>query len=77
MAAIKGEEAIARLHPQFLVDGLKNPTAVMLPIDEWNQLLEYLEDLEDIRACVEEEKCTSEPISFGVAVEEIRAEWQK
>lgn len=36
------------LHPQFLTDPDGKPTSVMLPFAEYEALMEYLEDMEDI-----------------------------
>ena len=38
------------LNPQYVVDNEHSPKAVKLNIEEWNQVLEELEELEDIRA---------------------------
>lgn len=38
------------LHPSYLVDGQERRKAVVLSIEEWTQVLEALEELDDIRA---------------------------
>ncbi len=38
------------LNPQYVVDNEHSTKAVMLSIEEWNQVLEELEELEDIRS---------------------------
>ncbi len=37
------------IHPQYIKDSQGNNTMVILPMEEFNTLLEELEDLEDIR----------------------------
>lgn len=36
------------LHPQFITDGTSKRVAVALPIEEYDALLDRLEDLEDL-----------------------------
>lgn len=60
------------LHPRFVVDAEQKPTAVILSIEEWNRLVEDLEDLADIRACMAAREETSEYIPLEQALEEIR-----
>lgn len=36
------------LHPQFLIDRDGKPMSVLLPFAEYEALIEYLEDMEDI-----------------------------
>ena len=38
------------LDPQYVKDGKDRPKAVLLPIKQWNSLMEYLEDLRDVAA---------------------------
>jgi predicted DNA-binding protein len=38
------------LHPQFLTDPDGKPRSVLLPFDEYAALMDYLEDIEDLRA---------------------------
>jgi hypothetical protein len=38
------------LHPSYLVDGQAQRKAVVLSMEEWTQVLEALEELDDIRA---------------------------
>jgi PHD/YefM family antitoxin component YafN of YafNO toxin-antitoxin module len=38
------------MHPEFLVDKNNERKAVVLPFAEWQQILDELEELEDIRA---------------------------
>jgi PHD/YefM family antitoxin component YafN of YafNO toxin-antitoxin module len=38
------------VHPQYVVDDSQTRTAVLIPADEWKQILEALEELDDIQA---------------------------
>jgi hypothetical protein len=44
------------IHPQYITDQDGNKTAVVLPINEFEQLLEELEELDDIRLYDEAKK---------------------
>jgi hypothetical protein len=55
-----------------VVDEKGNRKAVMLPISEWRQILELLEEIKDIRAYDEAKSRPSEPVPFEQAVSEIR-----
>jgi hypothetical protein len=48
------------LHPKFITANNGNKDAVILPINEYNRLLEELEDMEDIRL-YDEAKAANEP----------------
>jgi PHD/YefM family antitoxin component YafN of YafNO toxin-antitoxin module len=37
------------VHPQYVVDAAQTRTAVLIPAAEWEEILEALEDLDDIR----------------------------
>jgi hypothetical protein len=53
-----------RLHEEYVVDEAGNRKAVLIPISEWNRVIELLEELEDIRAYDEAKKDPSKPIPF-------------
>ncbi|MFM7205481.1 MAG: hypothetical protein ACKO4T_02265 [Planctomycetaceae bacterium] len=38
------------VHPRYLVDHQQRPTDVVVPIEEWQRIVEELEELEDLRA---------------------------
>jgi hypothetical protein len=59
------------LHPQYIVDENQTPTAVLLPVGEWQQVVEDLEELDDIRAYDQAKAGSQETISFEQAVQEI------
>ena len=62
------------LHPEYIVDTKKHTKAVVIPINEWNIILEEIEELNDIRAydAAKADK-NDEIIPFSQAVNEIRA----
>ena len=49
---------MTNIHPEYVIDSESNPTPVVLPITEWNAILEELEELDDIR---EYDKAKSTP----------------
>lgn len=61
-----------QLHEQYLVDDEGNRTAVVVPISEWVQILELLEELDDVRAYDNAKSLPSEPIPLEQAISEIR-----
>ncbi len=56
------------MNPQFLTDAQGHKTAVVLPIEEFRALVDYLEDLED-RNLIEARK--SEPRIAIASLEEL------
>jgi hypothetical protein len=58
---------------QYLVDEQGNRKAVVVPISSWQQILEALDELDDIRAYDEAKREHSDPIPFGQAISEINA----
>ncbi|MGA2401071.1 MAG: hypothetical protein ABSG91_05110 [Syntrophobacteraceae bacterium] len=58
-------------HGQYLVDEEGNRKAVVVPISDWEQIVEALEELDDIRAYDEAKRESSEAIPFEQAVSEI------
>ena len=61
-----------RVHPEFVVDEEQERKAVLLPYDEWQQIVEEMEELDDIRAYDESKAQPSNPVPFDTAVKEIR-----
>lgn len=63
------------IHPQFLTDGNGQKTGVYLPMEDFDRLLDEIEDLEDARAF---EKAMNredkEFIPFDQALEEMKKE---
>ncbi|HOE96465.1 MAG TPA: hypothetical protein PLS90_05090 [Candidatus Sumerlaeota bacterium] len=60
------------LHPEYVVDAQRRPKAVLLPLAEWERILEALEDLEDLRAYDEARNQAQDALPFDQAVREIR-----
>ena len=56
---------------QYLVDEEGNRKAVVVPISSWQQILEALDELEDIRAYDEAKRERSDPIPLEQAIAEI------
>ena len=61
------------LHPQYVDDESHGIKSVLLPLDEWERVLEELEELDDIRAYDAAVREPDEAIPFTQAVQEIRA----
>lgn len=59
------------LRQQFIEDKQGNRIAVLMPIDQYNKLLEQLEDMEDIRAYDASKAEDDEIIPFDQAISEI------
>ncbi|MFO8090243.1 MAG: hypothetical protein R6U13_10435 [Desulfatiglandaceae bacterium] len=59
------------VHPEFVVDKEKRTKAVILPVSEWKQLMEDLEELDDIRAYDHAKAESDDSIPFEQAVREI------
>lgn len=60
------------IHPEFVVDERQKRRAVLLPYEEWEKIVEEMEELDDIRAYDEAKSRPSEPVAFDDAVKEIR-----
>lgn len=60
-----------KVHPQYVVDEHQQRKAVLLPLAEWEQILDYLEELDDIRAYDEAKAGSQEIMPFEQAVREI------
>ena len=59
------------IHEHFVVDEDGRRTAVLLDIEEYNKLLQELEELESIRAYDATKSSGDEAIPFEQAIEEI------
>ena len=64
--------AMDALHPQYVIDENQTPRAVLLPVAEWEQVVEKLEELDDIRAFDLAKAGSQETIPFEQAVREIQ-----
>ncbi|MFP4459781.1 MAG: hypothetical protein ACLFSQ_09365 [Candidatus Zixiibacteriota bacterium] len=61
-----------KVHPEYLIDKEKKAKAIVLPISEWEQILEELEELDDIRAYDKAKSKNDESIDFETAVRAIK-----
>lgn len=60
------------LHPQYVVDENQRPQAALLPVSEWERIVEELDELDDIRAYDEAKAGPQDTVSFEQAVREIQ-----
>jgi hypothetical protein len=60
------------LNPQYVVDQDKKPKAVLLTIQEWHDIVDAIEELDDIRAYDAGKSGPQETISLEQAVREIQ-----
>ncbi len=60
------------VHPKFVVDEHQNRQAVLLSYEEWEKIVDEIEELDEIRAYDERKSRPSEPVTFDDAVKEIR-----
>ena len=63
------------VHPQYIVDENKKEKAVVLSINEWEVILDELEELDDIRAYDSVKRKNDEVIPFEEAVKEIEGDY--
>ena len=59
------------VHPEYIVDEKSNRKSVVLPYQEWEEILEEMEELEEIRAYDVAKTEDDETIPFNQAVKEI------
>lgn len=61
-----------KIHEKYLTDESRSKKAVVVPISEWQQIKEDLEELDDIRAYDKAKSKPSEPVLFDKAIKKIR-----
>ncbi|MGD0381922.1 MAG: hypothetical protein ABSA77_00275 [Thermoguttaceae bacterium] len=61
------------IHPEYLVDDQNQKKAVLLPFSEWEQLMDELDELDDIRAYDQAKKNPSEVIAFEDCIRELQS----
>ena len=59
------------IHPEFVVDEKNEKKAVMLPLAEWQQIMEELEELDDIRSLDEAKAQPSDAVPFETVAKRI------
>jgi hypothetical protein len=60
------------VHPQYIVDENATQKAVIIQFDEWQKILERLEELDDIEAYDKAKTKKNEALPFEQAVREIK-----
>ncbi|MBI5141498.1 MAG: hypothetical protein HZA20_04795 [Nitrospirae bacterium] len=60
------------IHPQYVIDENQERKAVLLSVADWEQILDELDELEDMRCYDEAKSASHEAIPFDLAVREIR-----
>ena len=59
------------IHPEFIIGEKNEKKAVMLPFAEWQQIMEELEELEDIRSFAEAKSHPSDAVPFEAVAKRI------
>ena len=59
------------VHPQYVVDENQQRKAVLVPLAEWERIIDDLEELDDIRAYDEAKTGSQDTVPFEQAVSEI------
>ena len=60
------------LHPEYVVDEEQHRKAVLLPVAEWERIIDELEELDDIRALDMAKSGSQDAIPLEQAVREIQ-----
>jgi PHD/YefM family antitoxin component YafN of YafNO toxin-antitoxin module len=60
------------IHLKYVVDENQRPQAVLVPVAEWEQIVEELDELDDIRAYEQSKAGPQKSIDFEKAVREIQ-----
>ena len=61
-----------KIHEEYVVDVDGNKKAVVVPMSEWQKILDALEELDDIKAYDEAKSKPSNPIPFEKAIDEMQ-----
>ena len=62
---------MVRLHPEYVVDDQEKRKAVVLPVEEWEKVMDELEELEDIRLYDVAKQEAGESVPLEQAIKEI------
>ena len=62
---------MVRLHPEYVVDDQDKRKAVVLPVEEWEKVMDELEELEDIRLYDVAKREAGVAVPFEQAIKEI------
>jgi len=60
------------IHPQYVIDENQRKSAVIVPLAEWERIMDEMEELEDIRAYDDAKSKPQDAIPFEQAVREIQ-----
>jgi len=60
------------IHPKYVIDENDKKSAVLLPVAEWERVVEDLEELDDIRAYDAVKSIPQDSVPFEQAVREIQ-----
>lgn len=63
------------VHPQYAVDEKQHRKAVLLPVSEWDRVVEELEELDDVRAYDAAKSGSQDAVPFEQAVREIQGKY--
>ncbi|MDX9976022.1 MAG: hypothetical protein RBU21_23790, partial [FCB group bacterium] len=74
-AGARKESFMIPIHLQYLVDENQVRTAVVIPIEAWERIVDDLEELDDIRALDEAKSGPQESVPFEEAVREIQGKY--
>lgn len=59
------------LHPQFVQDASRTTTAVLVSWEEWQAVVEELEELDDLRAWDKAKSGVQEIVAFEDAIQDL------
>jgi len=68
---------VLTIHPNFITDNAGNKISAVLPIKEFNSIIDQLEELEDIRLYDESKNDNSPAVSRSKALQLIEEERRK
>ncbi len=63
------------IHPEYVVDEKQQRKSIILPLSEWDLIMEELEELSDIRAYDTAKASSQSVLPFEMAVREIQAKY--
>lgn len=66
---------MVRVHPEYVVDEKQTRKSVILPVAEWERIVEELEELDDIRNYDKAKAGPQDSVPFSQAVHEIREKY--
>jgi len=62
------------VHPEYVVNEQRDRKAVLLPISDWDRIVDELEELSDIRAYDKAKAESQDSLPFDEAIREIQKE---